>query len=200
MNEYGFLKRILRDRYISNSAPDGIMVMEETKECQDHGVHRVKILKTKPVDNITLYRFSLDDEDFLPFFKDSRIYPEGRTEGGPEGLKKFCDYVILSESKERLTVILIEMKRAKKDTGYRDQLDASRIFLDYVIANAERIKDRNGQHGFNASNIEFRRVKIVHDPTCDKLSTKPRRKALTDGRHNCIILPLGKQFNPKWVI
>lgn len=198
MREFELITKILHDRFLAVREEGAIL--EETKECRDHGVHRIKLLRTKPIDNTALYRFSLDDEDFLPFYKDSREYPDGRSEGGPKGLKKFCDYILLVEHNDRLTVVLVEMKRSKKDTSYRDQLDASEIFMNYVTANAERIKNRNDFDDFDSESISYRKVKIVHDPTCDKLTTKPRNKVLSDGRDGYVILPLGKQFNPSWVI
>lgn len=71
--------------------------------------------------------------------------------------------------------------------------------MDYVIANAERIKEENGYQDFDSSSIIIRRVKIIAAPI-NKLTTKPRLKALSDGREGYIILPLSQQFNPNWVI
>ena len=36
----------------------------------------------------TLYRFDLEEKEFLPFFN--------KTDDAPEGLRKFCDYILLS--------------------------------------------------------------------------------------------------------
>lgn len=200
MLEYELINRILRPRFSLHATEGDSFIMEETKECGNHGVHRVKVLKTSPVDSISLFRFSLDDEDFLPFYKDSRVFPDGHTEGGPSGLKDFCDYIMLAEKAGKLTVILIEMKRSKKSTHYASQLSASRQFMDFVIASANRIKSANGYIEFDPESISFRRVKIVHDPTCNKMSTRPRNKALDCGLDENIILHLGKHFNPAWVM
>ena len=72
--------------------------------------------------------------------------------------------------------------------------------MDNIIANAERIKDRNGYSDFESGKIPYRTVKIVHDPTCNKLKTKPRNRALGDSLDSYVILPLGMQFNLSWVL
>ena len=186
MREFEFINKVLNNRFLSIEA-DG-KIMEEVKESGHHTPQRVKVIVTSPISSYSLYRFSLDDDDFLPFF------------GRLKGLKRFCDYVMLVESNDQLTIILIEMKRSKNDNKYKSQLDASRLFMNYVIANAERIKEETGYSDFDPSSIIFRRVKIIADPTYNKLTTKPRNKVLADGRENYIILPLGSNFNPGWVL
>lgn len=185
MREFELIDRILNDHFLVAENEDRIM--EELKDSPDHKPHRVKIIVTRSVSAISLYRFDPDAENFLPFF------------GRITGLKRFCDYIMLVETNDRLLIILIEMKRSKKDPKYKSQLDASKLFMDYVIANAERIKEENGYQDFDSSSIIIRRVKIIAAPI-NKLTTKPRLKALSDGREGYIILPLSQQFNPNWVI
>ena len=185
MKEFEFIKKILNDNFLVKENEGRIM--EELKDCPGHKPHKVKIIVTRSISAFSLYRFDPDNEDFLPFF------------GRVSGLKRFCDYIMLVESNFRLAIILIEMKRSKNDSKYKSQLDASRLFMDYVIANAERIKEENGYPDFDGNSIIMRRVKIIAAPT-NKLTTKPRLKAISDGREGYIILPLSQQFNPSWVI
>ncbi len=186
MREYEFIDRILNSHFQLQDDESGVLV--EAKQCPHHKPQRIKILKTRPISSLSVYRFDPDDEDFLPFF------------GRITGLKRFCDYVMLAEASERLIVILIEMKRSKNDNKYKSQLDAAKLFMEYVIASAERVKNENGYSDFDGSSIQLRRVKILADPTFNKLTTKPREKVLRDGREGYIILQLGVHFNPLWVI
>lgn len=185
MREFELIDKILNDHFLVTE--NDSRIMEELKDSPDHKPQRVKIIVTRSITAISLYRFDSDAEDFLPFF------------GRITGLKRFCDYILLVEANDRLAIILIEMKRSKRDSKYKSQLDASKLFIDYVIANAERIKEENGYHDFDSSSIIIRRVKIIAAPI-NKLTTKPRLKALSDGREDYIILPLSQQFNPTWVI
>ncbi len=185
MREFEFINKILNDHFrVTENEGE---FMEELKDCQHLHHHRVKIITTRSISSLSLYRFDPDQYDFLPFF------------GRLSGLKRFCDYIMLVEANERLIIILIEMKRSKNDSKYKSQLDASRLFMNYVIANADRIKEENGYPYFDGDSITFRRVKIIDAPT-NKLTTKPRLKVLIDGRDEYIILPLCRQFNPYWVI
>lgn len=189
MNEFNFLKDILHPKYLA----DDQTLMVEDKDCDHHAAHTVKIVKTKPITDMSLYRFSLDDEDFLPFFTDSR----NKVIPGPKGLKKFCDYIILVEKDDKLIIVLVEMKRSKKDPDYKNQLDASQLFMEYVIKSAVRIMNMNGNDDFDERNIVFRKVKI-RKPKSNKFITKPRQKAIDSRLEEYISLDVN-QFNPVWI-
>lgn len=185
MREFEFINSILHDQYLAADQS----VLEELKECDHHDHHIVKILKTRPVDDYSLFRFSLDDDEFLPFFKDSRI-------GGPKGLRKFCDYIMLIKRDDRLTVALIEMKRSSKDSEYKEQLEASKLFMDYVIANADRIKDQNGYSDFEIESISIRKIR-VRKPATIKFTTKPKQSVIEQDKDGYIDYPY-PIFNPAY--
>lgn len=185
MREFDFIREILHDNYLAQDQSN----LVELKECDHHDEHIVRIQSTRPVDDVALYRFSLDDEEFLPFFKDSRI-------GGPKGLRKFCDYVMLINKNDNLTVALIEMKRSANDSGYKSQLEASKLFMDYVIANADRIKDLNDFEDFDSQSIIFRKIR-VRKPATNKFTTKPRNFVIEQDRDGYIDYPFSI-FNPAY--
>lgn len=185
MKEFEFIRKVLHDFYLAKEQN----VLAETKECAHHSPHMVKIRKTRPADDFVLYRFSLDDNEFLPFFKDSRS-------GGPKALRKFCDYIMLINSNGKLKVALIEMKRSSRDSDYREQLKASKLFMDYVIANADRIKAQNGYEDFDASDISFRKIR-VRKPATNKLTTKPKQAVIEQDKEGYIDYPY-TIFNPAY--
>lgn len=185
MREFEFINSILHDQYLAADQS----VLEELKECDHHGPHRVRIRNTRPVEDYVLYRFSLDDEEFLPFFKDSR-------EGGPKGLRRFCDYIMLINNDGKLIIALIEMKRSGKDAYYKDQLNASKLFMEYVVANADRIKGLSGYGDFDAQSIVFRKIR-VRKPATNKLTTKPRQSVIEQDKDGYIDYPY-PIFNPAY--
>ena len=155
MDEYDFLNRILDQHYLSPNP----------EQLEEEGVQTAEII-TKPGDKglegYSLYRYSLIEEDFLPFFNDNH-------DTAPKDLKSFCDYILLVPYRGTLYVMLIELK--KNNDTVKVQIDATRQFLDYVISTAERIKDKN-KVSFDSDKIKTIRIKLRGIPV--KNSTKHR--------------------------
>ena len=99
----------------------------------------------------TLYRFDLDDKEFLQFFN--------RTDEAPEGLRKFCDYVLLVEAGGKSYVLLIEMKRGSLGDAEK-QLNASECFIKYLYSSAERLQKDYDSYMFNRKSITLRKIKL----------------------------------------
>lgn len=143
MSEYEQLCRILDKGFEASN--QNLMVEDKGK------VYKPQIVR---IDNqgrkhlaYTLYRFDLEDKDFLPFFNKSNA--------SPEGLRKFCDYILLAESGGRSYVMLIEMKRGDVGTAEK-QLKASECFMEYIYSSAIRL-----QQDFNDSSFDKDKVKLL---------------------------------------
>lgn len=158
MSEYDQLCRILDDGF---KAPNQHLMIEakgtelKTQRVQIDGTGRRNIVWT-------LYRFDLENKEFLPYFN--------RTDNAPNGLRKFCDYILLAEVSQKPYVMLIEMKRG----GVRDaekQLKASQTFIEYLYSSAERLHDDFGAEMFNRNNVSLRKIKLKECKS-DKLTTK----------------------------
>lgn len=122
------------------------------------------------VDTYTLYRFDLDERNFLPFFNNTHIGSEATVEYPvPDKLLKFCDYIMLVSKCGKLYVVLIEMKSGN-NAGAGIQLKAAETFMEYVKQTALRIKSYNGYDSFSADNVILRRVLLK------PFKTKPRTK------------------------
>lgn len=156
--EYQLYTRILDPKY---RATDQTVLIEEE-------AGQVTELTTQSIDNYTLYRFEIEDDknDLFPFFNKNRSAE--RKIPGLEGLRKFCDYILLAAKDDKLYVLLIEMKSGKP-TGAQEQLKASDAFMEFIRLTAERIKDRNGLKEFNSQNIKVK--KIIVRPRPKKRST-----------------------------
>lgn len=110
----------------------------------------------------TLYRFDLEEKEFLPFFN--------KTDDAPEGLRKFCDYILLAEVSNKPYVMLIEMKRGDASDAEK-QLNASETFIEYLYSSAERLHDDFRADSFNRNNIVLRKIKLKECKS-RKLTTK----------------------------
>ena len=143
--------------------------------CGDNGTleekknrHKVSIL-SRCIDNYTLYRFDNEEQEFMPFFNKNH-----KDKGGLDGLRRFCDYILLAERNNKLYVFLIELKSGNhKDAG--KQLDAAEVFMDYIRRTAERIKFTNGFTSFDSSNIRTAKVLV-----CGIQGAKPKTKKSRD--------------------
>lgn len=81
----------------------------------------------------------------------------------PAGLRKFCDYILLATVNDKLYVILVEMKSGKP-AGATQQLAASKTFIDYIKASAERIKSLCDCDEFDSKKIILRKVLLKPVP------------------------------------
>jgi len=100
-----------------------------------------------------LYRFNPDEEEIFPFFNDAT------------DLKKICDYILFAERGRSLYVLLIEMKLGMGSV--HKQLDASELFIKYILDSAERI-------GSKIEDYHIRKVRICERKSKGKRTTKPK--------------------------
>lgn len=110
----------------------------------------------------TLYRFDPDASDFLSFFN--------KSDNAPEGLRKFCDYILLVEVRGKSYVMLIEMKRGKTGSAEK-QLLASECFMNFVYDSAERLHRDFGNTVFDRRNIKLMKIKLKKCKS-NKMTTK----------------------------
>lgn len=147
MTEYEQLCCILSDEFLSSSQD----VMTENKG-NTHKAQYVNIDDGNRRGLIRrLYRFDLEDKDFLPFFN--------KTNDSPEGLRKFCDYVLLVSYKNKTYILLIELKRGDA-SGADKQLRASESFIEFLYKTARRLHEDFGDFDFDHRNIVLRKIKI----------------------------------------
>lgn len=162
MTDFDYLDWIFDDWYKCTGDQSLTMIEDKGEELPPHVV-KIKS-GDRNITKIVLYRFDRDTMgDHIPFFN--------RTQEAPNGLKAFCDYVILVEKSTRLIVVLVEMKRGTNAKS-ENQLDAAFLFMDYVLNSAERIKEKNGMPEFTRNDVEIRRIRVKR-PASNKLVTKP---------------------------
>lgn len=174
MIEYELFTRILSRNFLS---PDQQMM----KEPKQAGVHTCDIID-KGVDNYKVYRYDLEECNFLPFFNNEHDDEERGVVAlnpTPIGLRKFCDYILLAAVNEKLYVILVEMKTGT-NVGANQQLAASKTFIDFIIASAERIKISCNYNDFDARKIIFRKVLLKPAPTARPTTNIGRRNSQID--------------------
>lgn len=160
MNEYDQLRRILDVEFLAS--PEGWMIEKKDLRLKPQCV---KIDDSgKSGISWTLYRFDSENnnQDFLPFFN--------KSDEAPEGLRKFCDYILLVSVRSKTYVMLIEMKRG--DTGMANkQLNAGQTFIEYLYLSAIRLHKDFNDEDFNRDNIKLRKI-IVKECKSKKIPTK----------------------------
>jgi hypothetical protein len=102
-------------------------------------------------------------EDFLPFF--NKI----------NGLRRFCDYILLAEHRKRnhvvcTFVLLIELKRGKNGTAAK-QLNASQTFMEYIYSSAERLHVDFNDSEFDKEKVTTMKI-VIQKPISNKKRTK----------------------------
>ena len=164
MNEYELYTRVLSPDLLSSNQS----ILIETK-----AKHAARIIDDC-VEGYALYRYDMDEqkERFMPFF--NKYHRDGQRKV-PDGLLKFCDYILLTSKDERLYVILVEMKSGKLDEA-RKQLDASQTFMDYVRESAKRVSKENGYDGFDIDNIHVKKVILKPTPVSRPGTNKAKSK------------------------
>lgn len=167
MNEIVFLQKVLSEVYLKKDA-EALLMLEPADTL--HSPQRVTIdNRLNSLSDLYLYDFSKANEDgnfLLPFFNHRKIAPNI----SPKGLTKFCDYILLLSHEDIPYVFFLELKRGICDDADK-QIEASEMFMDYVIDSAERIKGENNVSDFDKQRIRFRRI-IVQEEHSNKRQTK----------------------------
>lgn len=151
MSDFDYIKWILNEDFLQKEPHD--LTMIEDKGDKLHKQEVTIAMRDKHITNIALYRYDIDTKDHLPFFTKG-------SNNSPKSLTKFCDYVILVEKDSVLNILLVEMKRGVKGE-YIKQLQASKLFMNYILSSAERIKADNDMDSFSAANVKYRSVLLV---------------------------------------
>lgn len=158
MIEYDQLCRILDSEFLAS--PQEWMIEEENPS---HKPQKVMIDDSgKSGLTWELYKFEAKDKEFLPFFN--------KTNDAPEGLRKFCDYVLLVGCRDKTFVMLIELKRGDTGTA-KKQLNASETFIKYLYLSAERLHQDFNELDFNQNNITLLKF-IVKERKAKKCQQK----------------------------
>ena len=147
---------------------DDALTMIEPADLE-HEEQRVTIkYNSSSILDMKLYCFNTprtNVEKLLPFFNQNRDEPKA-----PKDLNRFCDYILLVRHVKGLFVFFLEMKRG--DTNGADkQIEASSVFFDFVRRSAERIKEENDFHDFDANQIQYRKI-IIKEEHSNKRITK----------------------------
>lgn len=182
MIEYELLNRMLSGDFLSTNQ----QMMEEPKQ---NGAHTCDIVE-KGIDHFKVYRYDLDKCDFLPFFnKDHDDEKTGYVSPNPTpaGLLKFCDYILLADVNNKLYIILVEMKSGG-NAGANQQLAASKAFIDYIKASAERIKTMCGCDDFDSKKIILRKVLLKPAPKTRSITNIKKWNSQIDWGADPIVL------------
>lgn len=159
MIEYDQLCCILSEDFLSISQN----IMIEDKE-NIHKTQYVNIDDGKRRGLIRqLYRFDLEEKEFLPFFD--------KTDNSPEGLRKFCDYILLVGYRSKTYILLIELKRGDI-SGADKQLRASEAFMEFLCKTAKRLHEDFGDFDFDNRKIVLRKI-IIKACKSNKMGIQP---------------------------
>ncbi|KAA6322986.1 hypothetical protein EZS27_027532 [termite gut metagenome] len=92
-----------------------------------------------------LYKFDTKKETIFPYFKKGH------------GLRKICDYILFAEAENIIYIFSIELKKGTHNSSGK-QLEASKIFVKYIIDSAIRV-------GYSEldKDINIRTVRICDD-------------------------------------
>lgn len=154
MVEYDLITKVLSHKFLAVDQEK--LVESKLKNPQ------ISMICHDRVSAYSLYRFDLDSFDFLPFFDDVRHV--GAEKYVPlEGLREFCDYILVALVRDEVFVFFIELKSGKS-AGADSQLEATETFYKYIEKTAIRIARRNGYGAFNDQNVTTRRIVLKNMP------------------------------------
>lgn len=174
MNSFEIIKKVFNKKYLcSEQVP---FVMQEAKPLKGKKVHKIIIdsknttKKSKKILEMALYRFDAEEDGvFLPFFEND--------DNAPKGLSVFPDYILLVKfeysGKVKFNIFMFELKRTTSEKLHATkQLQAGKVFLDYVFNTVERIKmDNDGFLDFDSESI------IIHEFVLMAVSSVNKNKS-----------------------
>lgn len=195
-SDFEYLKWILNHDFLCEDKER----MKELKEVKDKSAQIVQIRKGYGVSDYELYEFgSKENFRLLPFFNRTNNHP--KLPDAPSHLIAFCDYIILAEFKNSLYIILVEMKRGETAHA-KIQLQASRMFMDYVLQSAERIKNHNSMENFDSRKVNFRRIVLSYTTkeTLNSHFPKNDKKGYAPDKNDIINYETSNYFDIREVI
>ncbi len=169
MQDIEYIGRIINTDYLQ-TGENALTMVEAADRGNKMPEQRIVVENSSQfIEGMKLYCFNTPmATPLFPFFNQNIDDPNK----APEGLLKFCDYILLVQHKKGLFVFLLEMKRGTTE-GADDQLEASKVFFEYVLKSAERIKKENDCDDFSSEKISFRRI-VLQDNHSNKRTTKPK--------------------------
>lgn len=177
MNEYDFYLKILSPHLRCKNQDR--LVEKKAKR------HHITTIIPDSIDEYAIYRYDMDEEKklFMPFF--NKIHDDHNPT--PTGLLRFCDYIILATKKDKLFVILVEMKSGDNSDAIK-QLQATEKFMEYIRLSAERIKNENDCKEFSSKKICVKKV-VVKPSIASKPGTNKAKSFPIDWEQDIIYLP-----------
>lgn len=157
MSEYDQLRKILDEHFL---APNQNQMKEE--KGNTHTAQCINIDDGRRGIPLDLYRFDLDNQEFLPFFNKKH-------QTSPVGLRKFCDYILICEYNGYTYILLVELKRGRT-IGADKQLNASETFIHYLFETAERLHKDFNDSKFERKNVLVRKI-ILEKKKSNKQNT-----------------------------
>lgn len=119
MNKIKIINRIINSKFIH-----GFDCLEEKRV----DFHMKITFSERNIEDKLIYKFDVDEsKDFFPFFSNETH------------LKKISDYVILFERRDKLYIIISELKKGFDNSNASKQLEATEIFIKYIISSAKRL-------------------------------------------------------------
>ena len=122
------------------------------------------ITKLQEIQENMVVEFENENKKYLSFSFDKQLpakdFPKGLFPFFNRGVAKvtsFCDYVIFSENKRELYILLIELK--KGDNNVTKQLKAGKCFAEYIISTLNRVYDINVVPQIREISIRKRNIK-----------------------------------------
>ena len=193
MQDIEYLGRIINVDYLL-TGENALTMVEAADRGNRLSEQRVVVQKSSQcIKDMKLYCFNAPKETpLLPFFNQNTADPNK----APEGLLKFCDYILLVQHEKGLFVFLLEMKRGTTE-GADEQLEASKVFFEFVLKSAERIKKENGHNDFSSEKIFFRQI-VLQDNCSNKRLTKPKdiRDLTSEDLEKPILVKCSTTFRP----
>jgi hypothetical protein len=146
------IKKILSDKFL---ASDQTALCEENTDAQGKPFRMNRTIISSSEIEYVLYKFDAAKTDIFPYFKDKSI----------EGLKKICDYVLFAEFGRSVYILLIELKLGTESA--QEQLNATTLFVEYILKNAERVKHQ-------IQDYHIRKIRISEIKSKGKRVTKTK--------------------------
>ena len=127
MNKLMMISNILDDFFKNNTTT--VLEENQARMSVDFIVESQKFLSFKMDKNLDKKEFP---RGIFPFFK---------SKDKEKKVCSFCDYIIFSELKGTLYILLIELKKGKEKVT--EQLEAGKCFVEFVISTVNRVYKKN---------------------------------------------------------
>ncbi|UXD71383.1 hypothetical protein MUK51_08820 [Sphingobacterium faecium] len=155
-------------------------ILEKISTILDNFFKEDSITKLQELTEGMVIDFVCDKKSYLSFSFDKQLpandFPKGLFpffNRGEAKVTSFCDYIIFTEEKNKLFILLIELKKGRSNTT--KQLEAGKCFSEFLVATLNRV------YGVNI-NPEIRKISVRETHVKPKQKQKPI-KYNSDGFH-----------------